>query len=174
MLLSSGIHWTSLWRYRQVRDWSDLNLVFVEILCSSTSCNGGLCRVTQNNIVCVCSKGTFGDRCQVRFPLSTFFSQNEFLVWRCLCNQSMLIDGTVWTNRQSIPMYECHSKRLKFRFFFLIWKVFHVMTRVLIVPSTNYVMNIAIIVIQFWSIIIFFLFLKPVNVHVVNVYLSNV
>ncbi|CAF3778690.1 unnamed protein product [Adineta steineri] len=33
-------------------------------LCSPTSCNGGLCTATQNNIVCVCSTGKIGDRCQ--------------------------------------------------------------------------------------------------------------
>ncbi|CAF3658898.1 unnamed protein product, partial [Rotaria sp. Silwood1] len=33
-------------------------------LCSSTSCNGGLCTATQNSIVCVCQIGQVGDRCQ--------------------------------------------------------------------------------------------------------------
>ena len=35
------------------------------ILCSPTSCNGGVCTATQNNIVCVCPTGKSGDRCQV-------------------------------------------------------------------------------------------------------------
>ncbi|UJR15629.1 hypothetical protein I4U23_002566 [Adineta vaga] len=34
------------------------------ILCSPTSCNGGVCTATQNNIVCICPKGKVGDRCQ--------------------------------------------------------------------------------------------------------------
>ncbi|CAF1091235.1 unnamed protein product [Adineta ricciae] len=34
------------------------------ILCSPTSCNGGVCTATQNNIVCACPKGKVGDRCQ--------------------------------------------------------------------------------------------------------------
>lgn len=42
---------------------------FIATLCSPTSCNGGICTATQNNIVCVCPIGKFGDRCQVR----TFF-----------------------------------------------------------------------------------------------------
>ena len=48
------------------------------------------------------------------------------------------------------------------------------MTRARTVRSINYAMNIAIIVIRFWSMIIFFPFLKLVNVRVVNVYLFNV
>jgi len=40
---------------------------FLAILCSPTSCNGGLCRAIQNSIVCVCPKGKIGDRCQVIF-----------------------------------------------------------------------------------------------------------
>ena len=42
-----------------------LDLVFLATLCSPSSCNGGVCRATQNNIVCICSTGKFGDRCQV-------------------------------------------------------------------------------------------------------------
>jgi hypothetical protein len=40
---------------------------FLATLCSPKSCNGGVCRATQNSIVCVCPSGKFGDRCQVIF-----------------------------------------------------------------------------------------------------------
>jgi hypothetical protein len=56
---------------------------FLATLCSSTSCNGGVCKATQNSIVCVCPTGKVGDRCQVR--ISLFFcmlliDNHKFLV----------------------------------------------------------------------------------------------
>jgi hypothetical protein len=81
--------------------------LFLATLCSSTSCNGGVCKATQNSIVCVCPPGKVGDRCQVIIP---FFSSmvlicnEKFLVWRCLCKKSMFIHWTMWTNRKSISM----------------------------------------------------------------------
>ena len=45
-------------------------------LCSSTSCNGGVCKATQNSIVCVCPTGKIGDRCQV--IISCFLYDTDF------------------------------------------------------------------------------------------------
>jgi hypothetical protein len=41
--------------------------VFLATICSSTSCNGGVCTAAQNSFVCACPTGKVGDRCQVRF-----------------------------------------------------------------------------------------------------------
>lgn len=50
-------------------------IIFLATLCSPTSCNGGVCTATQNNIVCVCPTGKSGDRCQVScFYLSVCLS----------------------------------------------------------------------------------------------------
>jgi hypothetical protein len=68
-------------REKKTRDFIDKIFCYVAILCSPTSCNGGLCRSTQNNIVCICPPGKFGDRCQVILIFCiVFIYYDEFLV----------------------------------------------------------------------------------------------
>jgi hypothetical protein len=70
-------------------EWCSLLFLFLATVCSSTSCNGGLCTATQNNFVCQCPTGKVGDRCQVKFYLKSPFLGLMililFLVHRSLC-----------------------------------------------------------------------------------------
>lgn len=111
MCLSSGIYWTIVWRYNIEK--RELNVgnecIVVAILCSSTSCNGGVCTATGSNIVCQCPTGKFGDRCQVILSsiisaesISTFLYFSS--VCRYLCHETMFQWWTMRTNGSSISM----------------------------------------------------------------------
>jgi hypothetical protein len=65
-----------------------LSILFLETVCSATSCNGGVCIAAQNSFVCQCPTGQVGDHCQVKFHLELLFLFDQYNI---LCSMQMFV-----------------------------------------------------------------------------------
>ena len=152
-------------------------LAHLATMCSSTSCNGGLCTATQNGLVCTCSAGQFGDRCQVVsffLRIAPLFPSPSCSVSRCMCQQAVSEQRAMRTARQSISMYVSLFTTHVPLSILMVDQVFPVTTKARTVRSINSATSTVITVTPSWSRTTSFPFHKHANARVANVYPSNV
>ncbi|CAF1213556.1 unnamed protein product [Adineta steineri] len=88
-------------------------------ICSSTSCNGGICTATQNSFICTCPSGKTGDRCQYTdLCASSPCSATE----RCEQTENVYKCNTCYDKTTYCTMYQTHREYCDNRFTILVDK----------------------------------------------------